>query len=45
MADGFKPILARLVDGQALAVDFTISLKRVDDEAGETGAAGREVRA
>ena len=34
-----------LVDGQALAVDFTISLKRVDDEAGETGAAGREVRA
>ena len=33
-----------LVDGQALAVDFTIGLKRVDDDQGETGAAGQEVR-
>lgn len=34
-----------LIDGQALAVDFTISLKRVDDDEGETGAAGQQVRA
>lgn len=33
-----------LVDGQALAVDFVIGLKRVDDDQGETGAAGQEVR-
>lgn len=33
-----------LLDGQALAVDFTIALKRVDDDQGETGAAGQEVR-
>lgn len=33
-----------LVDGQALAVDFVITLKRVDDDEGETGAAGETVR-
>lgn len=33
-----------LVDGQALAVDFIISLKRVDDDQGETGASGETVR-
>ena len=33
-----------LASGRALAVDFTISLKRMDDDEGETGAAGQAVR-
>lgn len=31
-------------EGQARAVDFTLSLKRMDDDAGETTAKGRTVR-
>lgn len=34
-----------LIDGMARLCDFTISLKRVDDDEGETAAAGEPVRA
>lgn len=33
-----------LADGQALVVDFTLSLRRVDDDEGQSGAAGQPVR-